>query len=187
MERVTGRLDWIRARSRAKIRNSVVAVRRARGGLSSRPKHRSHAEFVPRDLKEWLAWLRTWNSRLAFRLCQGLCGVFTGEYVEATRPFLSFGEFWDECSYRDGVLERNQDSHRQVRVRRVTPPAATRRRSDFTTKGILQEALARNEYWRLIDARGRPPGFCGMWPSRAVTFIENLTPVRRFNTGRSVG
>lgn len=97
---------------------------------------------------------------------------------------------------------------------------------DFTTKGILQEALARSELWRLVDAQvrggqgvghlspheppdapnvshdaacfclrtvnalawgrtctagkpshrflpswlqGRPPGFVGMWPSRAIT------------------
>ena len=44
---------------------------------------------------------------------------------------------------------------------------------DFTTKGILQEAMARGELWRLSDAAGRPPGVCGLWPSRAITFIEN--------------
>ena len=39
--------------------------------------------------------------------------------------------------------------------------------------GILQEAMGRREYWRLVDGQGRPPGLMGMWPSRAVTFIEN--------------
>ena len=39
--------------------------------------------------------------------------------------------------------------------------------------GILQEAMGRGEYWRLIDSQGRPPGLLGMWPSRAVTFVEN--------------
>ncbi len=39
--------------------------------------------------------------------------------------------------------------------------------------GILQEAMGRREYWRLIDSQGRPPGLLGMWPSRAVSFIEN--------------
>lgn len=37
----------------------------------------------------------------------------------------------------------------------------------------MQEAVSRNEYWRLIDAGGRPPGVLGLWPSRAITFIEN--------------
>ena len=39
--------------------------------------------------------------------------------------------------------------------------------------GILQEAMGRGEYWRLVDSQGRPPGLLGMWPSRAVSFIEN--------------
>ena len=39
--------------------------------------------------------------------------------------------------------------------------------------GVLQEAMGRGEYWRLIDSQGRPPGLLGMWPSRAVTFVEN--------------
>lgn len=33
--------------------------------------------------------------------------------------------------------------------------------------------MGRKEYWRLVDGQGRPPGLMGMWPSRAVTFIEN--------------
>jgi alpha-amylase len=37
----------------------------------------------------------------------------------------------------------------------------------------MQEAVGRNEYWRLIDAAGRPPGLIGLWASRAITFIEN--------------
>lgn len=39
-------------------------------------------------------------------------------------------------------------------------------------KGILHSAL-HNEYWRLIDPQGKPPGVMGWWPSRAVTFLEN--------------
>lgn len=33
--------------------------------------------------------------------------------------------------------------------------------------------MGRGEYWRLVDGQGRPPGLMGMWPSRAITFIEN--------------
>lgn len=39
-------------------------------------------------------------------------------------------------------------------------------------QGILHSAL-HNEYWRLIDPQGKPPGVMGWWPSRAVTFLEN--------------
>ena len=45
--------------------------------------------------------------------------------------------------------------------------------ADFTTKGILQEAVGRSEYWRLVDKQGRMPGVAGYWPMRAVTFIDN--------------
>lgn len=45
---------------------------------------------------------------------------------------------------------------------------------------FLQEACSRSEYWRLVDAQGRPPGLIGMWPSRAITFIENHDTVRSF-------
>jgi len=132
-------------------------------------------EFVRNDLKEWLEWLR---QEVGFRgwrfdFVKGYSGVYTGEYVNETRPFLSFGEFWDACSYRDGVLEYNQDAHRQRTCNWVDSTGGNTAAFDFTTKGILQEALSRTEYWRLIDTNGNPPGFCGMWPSRAVTFIEN--------------
>ena len=36
-----------------------------------------------------------------------------------------------------------------------------------------QEAVRRHELWRLSDNQGRPPGMIGMWPSHAVTFIDN--------------
>ena len=127
------------------------------------------------DLKTWLKWLREdvgfrgWR----FDFVKGYSGTFTGEYVEETRPFLSFGEFWDACDYRDGVLEYNQDRHRQRTCDWVDSTGGNTAAFDFTTKGILQEALGRTEYWRLIDSKGKPPGFCGIWPSRAVTFIEN--------------
>ena len=40
------------------------------------------------------------------------------------------------------------------------------------SQGILHSAL-HNQYWRLIDPSGKPPGVMGWWPSRAVTFLEN--------------
>ncbi len=36
-----------------------------------------------------------------------------------------------------------------------------------------QEACRNEEMWRLIDRDGKPPGVLGVWPSRAVTFIDN--------------
>ena len=38
--------------------------------------------------------------------------------------------------------------------------------------------LQRTEYNRLKDAKGKPPGLIGWWPSRSVTFLENHDTVR---------
>lgn len=134
-------------------------------------------------------------------------------------PLMAFGEYWDTCEYTDGVLNYNQDSHRQRTVSWCDQTGGTAAAFDFTLKGgfaalsctshachatfrfcpseslilcrmdsnlhadgkcrlcvragILQEAMGRGEYWRLCDSQGRPPGVLGMWPSRAVTFIDN--------------
>jgi hypothetical protein len=66
-----------------------------------------------------------------------------------------------------------QDAHRQRIVDWCDAVDGAAAAFDFTTKGVLQEAVAKREYWRLRDAAGRPPGMIGWWPSRAVTFIDN--------------
>jgi hypothetical protein len=48
-----------------------------------------------------------------------------------------------------------QDGHRQRTVNWVDSTGGTNAAFDFTTKGILQEALARSELWRLVDAQVR--------------------------------
>jgi alpha-amylase len=48
-----------------------------------------------------------------------------------------------------------QDGHRQRTVNWVDATGGTNAAFDFTTKGILQEALGRNELWRLVDAQVR--------------------------------
>jgi hypothetical protein len=48
-----------------------------------------------------------------------------------------------------------QDAHRQRTVNWVDATGGTNAAFDFTTKGILQEALGRNELWRLVDAQVR--------------------------------
>ena len=74
-----------------------------------------------------------------------------------------------------------QDAHRQRTINWCDRTGGTAAAFDFTTKGILQEALARGELWRLVDVRGRPPGVVGLWPSRAVLFLEN------HDTGSTLG
>lgn len=132
-------------------------------------------ERVRKDISEWMRYLRNsigfdgWR----FDYTKGYEGRWIREYVDATVPEMAFGEYWDTCSYTDGVLNYNQDGHRQRTVDWCDNTGGTAAAFDFTLKGILQEAVGRREYWRLIDSQGRPPGMLGLWPSRAVTFLEN--------------
>jgi alpha-amylase len=132
-------------------------------------------ETIRNDIIEWLRFLKNsigfdgWR----FDFVRGYGGQYCKIYTDATVPEMAFGEYWDTCEYTDGVLNYNQDGHRQRTVNWVDSTGGTNAAFDFTTKGILQEALQRNELWRLVDAQGRPPGFVGMWPSRAITFIDN--------------
>jgi len=130
---------------------------------------------VRKDIIEWMKWLRNdigfqgWR----FDFVKGYDGKYCAEYVNATIPEMAFGEYWDTCSYQDGVLNYNQDSHRQRTVDWVDATGGTCAAFDFTLKGILQEAVSKTEYWRLVDNQGRPSSLIGLWPSRAVTFLEN--------------
>jgi alpha-amylase len=130
---------------------------------------------VREDVTRWLTWLRSsigfdgWR----FDYVKGYSGEFVRAYVDATVPDLAVGEFWDTCGYTDGVLDYNQDAHRQRTINWCDQTGGTAAAFDFTTKGVLQEAMARGELWRLSDAAGRPPGVLVLWPSRAVTFIDN--------------
>ena len=130
---------------------------------------------VRKDITEWMRWLRNdigfegWR----FDFVKGYDGKYCAEYVNATIPQLAFGEYWDTCSYQDGVLNYNQDSHRQRTIDWCDATGGTCAAFDFTLKGILQEAVSKREYWRLVDNQGRPSSVIGLWPSRAVTFLEN--------------
>lgn len=129
---------------------------------------------VQSDLINWMNWMKYkigfdgWR----FDFAKGYGGYFVGRYVKMTEPQFSVGEFWTSMQYGDQGLEYNQDGHRQQLVDWVN---ATHQRStafDFTTKGILQEAV-KGQLWRLRDPNSKPPGMIGYWPEKAVTFLDN--------------
>ncbi|XP_047176147.1 alpha-amylase 3, chloroplastic-like [Vigna umbellata] len=132
-------------------------------------------EFVRKDLKEWLLWLRREIGYDGWRLdfVRGFWGGYVKDYLEASEPYFAVGEYWDSLSYTYGEMDHNQDAHRQRIVDWINATGGTAGAFDVTTKGILHSALERCEYWRLSDQKGKPPGVLGWWPSRAVTFIEN--------------
>ncbi|XP_039046992.1 alpha-amylase 3, chloroplastic-like [Hibiscus syriacus] len=132
-------------------------------------------EFVRKDLKEWLGWLRQEIGYDGWRLdfVRGFWGGYVKDYLDASEPYFAVGEYWDSLSYTYGEMDHNQDAHRQRIIDWINATNGTAGAFDVTTKGILHSALERCEYWRLSDQKGKPPGVVGWWPSRAVTFIEN--------------
>lgn len=131
-------------------------------------------DFVRRDIKEWLNWLRNYIGYDGWRLdfVRGFSGAYVKEYIEASNPAFAIGEYWDSLAYENGSLCYNQDAHRQRLVNWINAAGGASSAFDVTTKGILHSAL-HNQYWRLIDPQGKPTGVLGWWPSRAVTFLEN--------------
>uniref|UniRef100_A0A5B6YK14 alpha-amylase n=1 Tax=Davidia involucrata TaxID=16924 RepID=A0A5B6YK14_DAVIN len=131
-------------------------------------------DFVRRDVKEWINWLRNDIGFDGWRLdfVRGFSGGYVKEYIEASNPAFAIGEYWDSLAYEGGNLCYNQDAHRQRIVNWINATGGTSSAFDVTTKGILHYAL-HNQYWRLIDPQRKPTGVMGWWPSRAVTFLEN--------------
>lgn len=131
-------------------------------------------ERVQRELSSWMLWLKTdigfdgWR----FDFAKGYAGYYVGMYCKNTMPEFAVGEVWNSLNYSFGQLDFNQDGHRQDLVNWVHATDGIATAFDFTTKGILQEAV-NFQYWRLKDARGQPPGMIGFWPEKAVTFIDN--------------
>lgn len=132
-------------------------------------------DFVRKDIKEWLRWLRKDIGYDGWRLdfVRGFWGGYVKDYIDASTPYFAVGEYWDSLSYTYGEMDHNQDAHRQRIIDWINAAGGTAGAFDVTTKGILHSALERCEYWRLSDSKGKPPGVVGWWPSRAVTFIEN--------------
>ncbi|CAA6666741.1 unnamed protein product [Spirodela intermedia] len=161
------------------------AVTSCSGGLGSRstgdnfdgvPNIDHSQDFVRTDIIEWLRWLRKniGFDDFRFDFAKGYSPKFVKEYVEHSKPIFSVGEYWDSCNYSQSShsLDCDQDTHRQRIINWIDKTGGLCTAFDFTTKGVLQEAV-RGELWRLRDSQGKPPGVMGWWPSRAVTFIEN--------------
>ncbi|PNY07594.1 putative alpha-amylase 2-like protein [Trifolium pratense] len=131
-------------------------------------------DFVRKDITAWLQWLRHKVGFQDFRFdyAKGYSPKYVKEYIEGAKPLFSVGEYWDTCNYKGSSLDYNQDSHRQRIIDWIDDTGQLSTAFDFTTKGILQEAVKR-EFWRLRDAEGKPPGVIGWWPSRSVTFVDN--------------
>ena len=124
---------------------------------------------VQTDLKNWMNWLKSSIGYDGWRYdyVKGYAGSYVGSYNTATVPYFSVGELWTDLNLG------NPDAHRQQLMNWIDATGGKSTVFDFTTKGILQQAVQYNEFWRLKDSAGKPSGAIGWWPAKSVTFIDN--------------
>lgn len=52
-----------------------------------------------------------------FDFVKGYNGQHVREYIEASKPAMAVGEFWDDCAYDDSKLDYDQVQHSRSRQR----------------------------------------------------------------------
>lgn len=124
---------------------------------------------VQTDLKSWMNWLKSSIGYDGWRYdyVKGFNGSYVGNYNTGTVPYFSVGELWTDLNLG------NPDAHRQQLMNWIDATGGRSTAFDFTTKGILQQAVQYNEFWRLKDSAGKPAGAIGWWAAKSVTFIDN--------------
>ncbi|KFA86753.1 glucan 1,4-alpha-maltotetraohydrolase domain-containing protein [Archangium violaceum] len=124
---------------------------------------------VQSDIKGWMNWLKSSIGYDGWRYdyVKGYGGSYVGGYNNATVPYFSVGELWTDLNLND------VNPHRQLIMNWINATGGKSGAFDFTTKGILQQAVQYNEFWRLKASDGKPQGAIGWWPAKSVTFIDN--------------
>ncbi|MDD2804746.1 MAG: alpha-amylase C-terminal beta-sheet domain-containing protein [Elusimicrobiales bacterium] len=125
-------------------------------------------KYVRDSVKAWLNSLRDagfdgWR----YDYARGFSPAYMLDYNRASGASFSVAEIWDDFD------PGNPDAHRQASCDWLDSVNGEIKVFDFTTKGVLQQAMLSGEYWRLADAEGRPAGLIGWWPANAVTFLDN--------------
>ncbi|PTL82864.1 glucan 1,4-alpha-maltotetraohydrolase domain-containing protein [Vitiosangium sp. GDMCC 1.1324] len=124
---------------------------------------------VQTDLKNWLSsrLKGVGFSGIRFDYSKGYAPSYAKLYQDAMQPDFCVGEIWTNLDYN------NVDAHRQQLMNWIDGTQGTCGAFDFTTKGLLNQALANNEYGRLKDSAGKPAGAIGWWAQKSVTFVDN--------------
>ena len=106
-------------------------------------------------------------SGLRFDYVKGFGASYAGQYANAFGAEFCVGELWTDLNLND------VNPHRQAIMNWINGTNNSCGAFDFTTKGLLNDALANGNYWRLKDAQGKPQGALGWWPAMSVTFVDN--------------
>ncbi|WP_229428933.1 glucan 1,4-alpha-maltotetraohydrolase domain-containing protein [Massilia sp. ST3] len=106
-------------------------------------------------------------SGLRFDYVKGFGASYAGQYANAFGAEFCVGELWTDLNLND------VNPHRQAIMNWINGTNNSCGAFDFTTKGLLNDALANGNYWRLKDSQGKPQGAVGWWPAMSVTFVDN--------------
>ncbi|MCK5106983.1 MAG: hypothetical protein KAQ76_05430 [Elusimicrobiales bacterium] len=131
--------------------------------------------YVRESVSAWLNRLRNHIGYDGWRYdyARGIAPEYFNLYSQTSNSAFSVAEIWDNLDIN------NTDAHRQQLCNWIDSAGGKIKAFDFTTKGILQHAIIKREYWRLIDRYAAPSGLIGWWPGNAVTFIDNHDTVNR--------
>jgi hypothetical protein len=136
-------------------------------GSFSAARDLDHSNVAVRDgIITWMSWLKNTIGFDGWRydFVHGFDGKYIKEYNDATNPYFSVGE----------LLEG--DRNRIVKWMDYTKGGGTTATStafDFSTKSALQNAFNDNNLSYLKDGSGKASGLIGVWPSNAVTMLDN--------------
>jgi alpha-amylase len=126
-------------------------------------------QYVQDSIVHWMnnklkaAGFKGWR----YDYVKGFSGSYVGSYNTRTAPYFSVGELWTDLNLN------NPNPHRQLIMNWIDATGGRSAAFDFTTKGLLQQAVQYNEFWRLRDSAGAPAGALGWWGAKSVTFIDN--------------
>jgi alpha-amylase len=121
-------------------------------------------------------------SGLRFDYVKGFGANYVGQYANAFAPDFCVGELWPNFDIN------NIDANRQAIMNWINGTGNACGAFDFTTKGILNDALANGNYWRLKASDGKPQGAIGWWAAMSVTFVDNhdTGPAESCGTGQNL-
>jgi alpha-amylase len=122
-------------------------------------------------------------SGLRLDFVKGFGAGYAAKYANAFGAEFCVGEVWP-----DSFDLNNLNANRQAIVDWINGTGSACGAFDFTTKGILNDALANGNYWRLKATDGKPQGAIGWWPAMSVTFVDNhdTGPAESCGSGQSL-
>ncbi|WP_345369237.1 starch-binding protein [Algivirga pacifica] len=122
----------------------------------------NHADSrVRTEIKNWMNWLISDVGYAGWRYdyVHGFATGYFKEYNDATSPFISIGEMWR--------------SDAQEIVDWIDGTQGSSTAFDFALKYKLHDAVNGNYGVLARNGSGQLPGVMGIWPQKAITFLEN--------------